>query len=615
MAHNKYFQDVISRVSKRSVESTVSVLGISHKGLREHLVTELAKDNASNGFLADPVFESIFSWEKSNVTMDGLAGNLLLPSLVTAMDKPGDHRFDRSWFPFKHQKTAWETLLEPPHKSLVVTSGTGSGKTECFMVPILNDLATEYEQSSDPLVGVRALFLYPLNALINSQRERFRAWTDDYNDGLRFCLYNGNTEENKHKDQGKYPNEVLTRKVMRNQPAPMLVTNATMLEYMLVRQIDEPIIKQSYGKLRWIVLDEAHTYMGSQAAELSLLLRRVMHTFGVSASDVRFVATSATIGDPKSSEQLQQYLANLAGISYEQVVVIGGRREVPQLLGSPQESDALEKIAAIDADSKNSDKRYRALCESSIAIKIRATLTENAVPSTLSDLSTAVFNDGKKTSETLEWLDLCSSTTGARPEDNKSNPFLPIRGHLFHQVLSGLWCCVSKSCSAKLNTALEKKWPFGNVYTQRKSHCRCGAPMYELLFCRDCNTPHLLALEHNGSFVQMERESLDEFSLDYESTEESDPDDGVDHTTDQVIIAPTLHPELTYSVSIDEARNQVPSGMDTFDINVIQPTDQACSHCDYSGYRGPFYRRSLLGTPFYISNTIPTLLEARRLSD
>lgn len=614
MASDQYYQNVISQIRKRSVESTVSILGVSHKGLREHLIAELSQNNTNNGFLSDPVFESMFSWEKSDVTMDNLSGNLLAPSLVNAMDKAGEHRFERSWFPFKHQKKAWETLLNPPHKSLVVTSGTGSGKTECFMVPILNDLAKEYEGSGEPLTGVRALFLYPLNALINSQRERFRAWTDAYDDGLRFCLYNGNTEENKHKDQGKYPNEVLTRKVMRDKPAPMLVTNATMLEYMLVRQIDEPIIKQSHGKLRWIVLDEAHTYIGSQAAELSLLLRRVMHTFGVLPSDVRFVATSATIGDPKADEQLQEYLANLAGISTDQVVVVGGKREIPTLENGSWNDKELADLLEIDEGKANSNDRYQALCKNPIARKLRDELTRNSIPSSLSQLSKNVFDDEAKTEETLKWLDLCSSTVGSATVGGEQYPFLPVRGHLFHQVLSGLWCCSDKSCTEKQNTPLKTGWPFGNVYTQRKTHCECGSPVYELSFCNDCNTPHLLAVEHDGSLVQIEREALDEFSLDYEAPEELDDETLVGYRN-QVIIASEPHSELTYSVSINNDRKLAPPGMDTIDLNLLQPKDQACCHCEYSGYKGPFYRRSLLGTPFYISNTVPTLLGACQESD
>ena len=74
----------------------------------------------------------------------------------------------------------------------------------------------------------------------------------------------------------EWQSEVVGRDVLREDPPPILVTNATMLEYMLVRNVDRPIIDQSQGKLRWIVIDEAHSYLGSQAAELTLLLRRVL---------------------------------------------------------------------------------------------------------------------------------------------------------------------------------------------------------------------------------------------------------------------------------------------------------------------------------------------------
>src|SRR5690606_939498 len=109
--------------------------------------------------------------------------------------------------------------------------------------------------------------------------------------------------------QRLHPNEVLTRETMRESPAPILVTNGTMLEYMMVRQVDAPILQKSRaGKtLRWIVLDEAHTYVGSQAAELAMQLRRVMHAFGVTPQDVRFVATSATIAGDDAAEQLKTF--------------------------------------------------------------------------------------------------------------------------------------------------------------------------------------------------------------------------------------------------------------------------------------------------------------------
>ena len=125
------------------------------------------------------------------------------------------------------------------------------------------------QRQGDPLTGVRALFLYPLNALIKSQKDRLVAWSEPFNGKVRFCLYNGDTP-----DQGKseWLSEVADRRTLRSNPPPILVTNATMLEYMLVRNEDRPILNQSQGQLRWIVIDEAHTYLGSQAAELTLLL-------------------------------------------------------------------------------------------------------------------------------------------------------------------------------------------------------------------------------------------------------------------------------------------------------------------------------------------------------
>jgi len=624
MPSHHYYQNIYKLISQRSVEATVSMLGITNKELRHHLVEELSTQVDNKSFLASPVFESMFPWEKSEETMSSLAGNLLLPSLVKAMDQAKGHRFASDWFPFKHQLIAWKTAIEQK-KTMMVTSGTGSGKTECFMVPILNDLAMEYEQIFEPLVGVRALFIYPLNALINSQRERLRAWTEAYDDGIRFCLYNGNTEENKHRDQGKYPNEILTRKAMRATPAPMLVTNSTMLEYMLVRQIDDPIIQQSQGKLRWIVLDEAHTYVGSQAAELSLLLRRVMHTFGVEAKDVRFVATSATIGDSENKEetekQLQEYLATLAGVDTDQVVVIGGKRSVPPLPSLQKKELSLEEVVLIDENMHFSEVRYKALASHPTAIKMREMLATNNIPSTLSELSQHLFGDSSDCHEqaTFAWIDICSNTSkpgskASKPEVD-SEAFLPLRGHLFHQVMTGLWCCVDKNCPEKEDSFLTKKWPFGRVFSQRRNHCDCGAPIYELVFCNDCNTPHLMGVESGGTIIQTSQQSVDEFSLDYEyieesDTEEKDTDIEIPDSTEKLIIAPKTHKTLTYPVSINNDRLLCPPGMESLDLNIVDLNDLSCVQCEFSGYKSPFYRRSFLGTPFYISNTVPSLLEA-----
>ncbi len=169
---------------------------------------------------------------------------------------------------------------------MLVTSGTGSGKTECFLWPILHNLATEAARSPTPLTGVRALFLYPLNALIKSQRDRLVAWSEPFKGRIRFCLYNGNTpyQSPPRRDQ-PYASEVLGRDVLRADPPPILVTNATMLEYLLVRADDRPILDASRA-VALVVLDE-RILMG---APRNSAVAAGTAGFGCRAEDVHFVA-------------------------------------------------------------------------------------------------------------------------------------------------------------------------------------------------------------------------------------------------------------------------------------------------------------------------------------
>lgn len=195
-----YFASLLPELTTRAARATISKLGFSNQPLRKHLLDIFGRGYGETGcFLGEPVFEATFGWKPAEATMASLSNTLLHPDLVTAMDKPwGDnakeYRFPREAKPYVHQLAAWKALLAPGYQSVDVTSGTGSGKTECFMVPVLNSLAHARTGSSG-LGGVRALFLYPLNALIQSQRERLRAWTGPFGGDIRFCLYNGMTPE------------------------------------------------------------------------------------------------------------------------------------------------------------------------------------------------------------------------------------------------------------------------------------------------------------------------------------------------------------------------------------------------------------------------------------
>lgn len=215
-------------------------------------------------------------------------------------------------------------MLSGEGKTIVVTSGTGSGKTECFMIPVLQDIANRNEKDC-----VQAIFLYPLNALMKSQQKRIHAWCNALPNKITYAIYNGDTEKNRRTVNftSKFFPQLVTRPQIRETPPQVLFTNPTMLNYMLVRAEDKAILEKSKGKLKWILLDEAHTYTGSSAAELSLQLRRVLDAFGVTIDQVNFAVTSATIGDeddPAAEQKLKTFVSQLTGKPAESIVVIGG---------------------------------------------------------------------------------------------------------------------------------------------------------------------------------------------------------------------------------------------------------------------------------------------------
>ena len=626
---SRYFSSLVKQSLSRTTEATLSVSGIVHPGLREHLAKQMNAECGKPGsFLAPPMFEQTFGWKAADRTMEQLvADGLLSKSVVDSLDSKenGRYRFGADWKPFTHQLASWQSLLEKKH-SVVVTSGTGSGKTECFMVPVLEDLHQCYvANNKQPLEGVHALFLYPLNALINSQRERLDAWTQAFGNGIRYCLYNGNTPELAAREvarQRLHPNEVLTRETMRESPAPILVTNGTMLEYMMVRQVDAPILQKSKeGKtLRWIVLDEAHTYVGSQAAELAMQLRRVMHAFGVTPRDVRFVATSATIAGDDAAEQLKCFLSDLSGVPTSQIDVLGGSRVVPDLVGSLDKPVELATLEAMEPSDKKRpevlSERYELLTHSPEARALRHSLVSSKRPLKLNELADSVAAQCGRSltqDELLRWLDVCTAT---KPNE-KAESFLKVRAHFFQRTTQGIWSCFDPTCSSKEGTPLAKNWPYGMVYTNQRHKCDCGALVFELSFCNECNEPHLLATEKNGRLVQWEKSDEDEFTLsesldDFDDTQ-ADSDRLGDHLVPSVLSSRLSESESYISIQIERnTGSTVLPEPDSITLGLTNSDAPCCAaaDCQWSGRNGssPF-RRSLLGAPFYVANAVPTVLE------
>lgn len=611
-----YFAELGTRLGRRATRAVLGLKSLRSDPLRNYLASRLDKLPGEDGaFLADPVFEATFGWKPADRTIGDLEGAFLHPSLVEALARPAkagdsdDYAFPRDRYPYQHQLTAWTALRdEGVRRSVLVTSGTGSGKTECFLVPILDDLAREIAmRKRDPLVGVRALFLYPLNALIKSQRDRLVAWSEPFGGAVRFCLYNGDTPV---AAKPEWQCEVPDRKSLHGSPPPILVTNATMLEYMLVRASDRRILEQSQGRLRWIVIDEAHTYLGSQAAELALLLRRVMHAFDVTSEQVRFVATSATLGDgdERTRGSLGRFLADIAGVPLDRVVVVGGAREVPTLRTSVAPVDTLPALAAPMSDPVEA---FAALANSNPARRLRETII--ARPRELGELASLLYGrqDADSRRSALALLDLCSVA-----HDANGQHFLPLRAHFFHRTLSGLWACANRDCSGRIGSELDDpSWPFGAVALERNVSCRhCGYPVFELVQCSECGAEHLVAVETHAAgedwlkphvFEQDE----DEFQQELEPLSEVEedaaamPDEAKVSEGHQRLIADSPDapaPTLQRDGKLDWQSS------DGCRIHLLRPGADGCAVC---AERDALFLPLRTGAPFLLGVAIPTLFE------
>ena len=626
----QYFSEMMDALATRASNGTISWLGFANVALRRHLFEIFSRPYGVPGsFVSDPTFEAVFGWKAAHQRMSDLADVVLSPLLVKAMDNPepslsSDYRFPLERKPYEHQLQAWKLLLSEAKNSVVVTSGTGSGKTECFLVPILDSLIREQLRIKQPLIGVRALFLYPLNALINSQRDRLRAWTHGLGGGIRFCLYNGVTPEILPGAQGLLGSEIKDRKTLRKTPPPILVTNATMLEYMLVRTQDRPILDSSQGKLEWMILDEAHTYIGSQAAELALLIRRVLHAFSVKPSQVRFVATSATIGNPTEAAktQLREFLAHVGGTDVDRVHIVSGEREVPHLQehASATPVATVRQLYELDCGTETTPNRYSALAGHPVAKQIRKLFTTRVSRvAKLSEVSAAITGerdarDKLSQSTALEWLDLCTTAV-----DTNRTPFLPLRSHVFHQTLAGLWCCADPDCPSASSTKPNGvDWPFGALYLEPKKHCTCGAPVFELIACNECGAIYLRAEIDGNRVVQPISESpVDEFSLEIEREDEEVGTivSEVDQCHSQSF-ALIVNRDLADSgeMHIRKSDGTILETQSDNSISLILfergPEGPRCPTCSSKGKSiEELFRTARVGAPFYLAGVLPTLLE------
>lgn len=220
-------------------------------------------------------------------------------------------------------------------RNVVVATGTASGKTESFLYPVLFELYRQHLTGELAEPGVRALVLYPMNALANDQRDRLRktcrALADAGSEFVpTFGQYIGETPYLAPSDavEEAARGELVDRERMRQAPPHILLTNYSMLEYLLMRPDDSPLF-ESGRHWQFMVLDEAHQYRGAKGMEMGMLLRRLKQRLREGGRDDAFrcIATSATMSSReggKEQEAVADFAEALFGEPFEPDGVIFG---------------------------------------------------------------------------------------------------------------------------------------------------------------------------------------------------------------------------------------------------------------------------------------------------
>lgn len=506
--------------------------------------------------------------------------------------------------PYKHQSEAIRGSLIDG-RNLIIMTGTGSGKTESFLLPILGKLANEASNSPDTFgqrPAMRALVLYPMNALVNDQLGRLRTLFGDprvsslFNNWAgrppRFARYTSRTpyagvrtsqkdsakfksfEEfyvdierraqdadsqqagarrllQALKERGKWPakpnlaawlgekgsrwqdsrtggfvrgvtlpedTELLTRHEVQAAPPDLLVTNYSMLEYMMMRPIERSIfdmtrtfLESNPNETFLVVLDEAHLYRGAAGAEVGLLLRRLRDRLGIPPARFQVICATASFNNHAYAPL---FGAQLSGLSADSFLPISGTLALrpDDATVSVQDADVLadidllryyeagtdrERLAAIRplldhrqayGDDLPEAALYRALNDFPPMGQLINETMKRAIP--VANLGRMLFPAVVRDKADAAANALMALGSAAR-QNRKTPSLLPCRIHSFFRGLPGIWACMDAECS-RLGEA-EKDGICGPLYSQPRDSCDCGARVLELYTCRNCGTAYARA--------------------------------------------------------------------------------------------------------------------------
>lgn len=447
----------------------------------------------------------------------------------------------------EHQADA--LTLSMGDKYPVVTSGTGSGKTESFLLPVLARLLLEARSwqginqpdtwwdsrpqrwsptRTEPRdAATRAIVLYPMNALVEDQVSRLRRSLRRIaalgGPNLWFGRYTGATlggtampDRGRHRDLSQVAaelramvteidgvkdlgedltsqmsdprqNELVTRWDMIQTPPDILITNYSMLNVMLMRDLEQPIFSKTRDWLRAdgtrsisLVVDELHLYRGTQGAEVSMIVRALCDRLGLApdSSQLKIIATSASLDDDRA-----EYLERFFGTSRDAFVTVPGR---PRSVSADLPLNASEVKTRLErGDLTGIDEAIAVACrDGDPAPGLRAT--------PLGEVASRLLDNGDEglLAQVLDRL-------GSAPADGQ----IPFRSHMMVRTMRGLWACVDPECPEAGGATPA----VGKLHPRPAGFCECGARVLELLYCDHCGDVSLggwiVGEEDGGAFL------------------------------------------------------------------------------------------------------------------
>lgn len=507
---------------------------------------------------------------------------------------------------YLHQEKAIRAIVSG--NNAVVSTGTGSGKTNCFLIPVINELLDEKEKGTlGP--GVRALFIYPMNALANDQMKNIRKLLLCYPD-ITFGVYNGGTENNEEDAISLYEamfandpipelrhrlsNELLSRDEMKENPPNILFTNYAMLEHLLFRPKDDVLF--SKADFRFVVLDEAHVYSGATGIETSILLRRLRARI-TSTRETQFILTSATLGNSSDSDDILKFAKNLCGVEFKKENIIRAIREKYVYRGDGRDysqqlikeladeksvvADVLKRNGiTIDTSLGENEMIYDFVYSSNLYHKLRTNIKHITSIKSIQEVL------GLDTDTTIAFISLCT-----RAQKN-GKTLIDARYHFFVRSLEGCFLALNKDQHLSLS---RKKY-----YSENNEEYA----VFEVALCDECGKFAIVGKEQDHHLVQASKldEKVSYYFLAEEENDEIESEDEENSKLEHFYLCP----HCGAIVSEDQIKN-LPCDCGKQDyIKVVKARVLAhgarCGNC----HRGTYKR-------FYLGNDAATAVLATSL--